>query len=99
MQSEKYIENLRKSLLLKMESDGCTLAEMSIKCDISVRRLSDIICGKTKNMYLDTFVKICKNNRIPLADVLEIDDSEIFENRLKRLIISDEKNKYKLQKF
>lgn len=98
METSMYLSNLRDSILLKMEEGGFTLTEMSIKCDVSARRLSDIVRGEAKDISFSTFINICENSGISYAEIFEIDSFSIFENMLRRFILTDGKYKYKFRK-
>lgn len=97
MEETEYLKNLRNALLEKMENDDLTLTEMSIKCNISNRRLSDIISGKAKDIYLSTLVKICKNAHISYISILEINCSEISDEILKEFTLTNGTMQYALK--
>ena len=54
-----FLENLRCLILKEMETNNWSLAETAIQCDISTRRLSDIVRGEAKDINLSTLIKIC----------------------------------------
>lgn len=54
-----FLENLRCLILKEMDTNNWGLAETAIQCDISTRRLSDIVRDKAKDINLSTLIKIC----------------------------------------
>lgn len=68
---EIVISHLSEILLYKMGQDELTLDEMAKKCEISKRKLCQVVNKEKRGITMETFVKICKN--------IQIDYSEIFD--------------------
>lgn len=68
---EIVISHLSEILLYKMGQYELTLDEMAKKCEISKRKLCQVVNKEKRGITMETFVKICKN--------IQIDYSEIFD--------------------
>lgn len=95
---EQCMKNLREELLKKMGEENITLTELSIRCDVSCRRMSDIVNGEARNISFSTFVSICENADLSYINIFGISNKALFEAELKTLVVTDGKNRYKLHK-
>ena len=92
------MKNLRELILQKMEEKNYTNRDMSIICDVSMRRFVDIKNGKVTNIDLSTLVKICEGAGISYIDVFEFKDMEVFDRAIRGFVLTDGKEKYKLHR-
>lgn len=72
VQQDIFIKNLSLSLLFEMEAKNLTVDEMARKCDISARKLCEIIYREKKGLRLSTILKI-KNAGIDIFSLFNID--------------------------
>lgn len=66
----QYLDFLRDNLLYIMGSEEYTLREMATRCNISVRKLCEILYREDKGIRLDTLDKISSGIGIPIGKLI-----------------------------
>ena len=69
---EKYMKNLRESILKTMEEGNYTIARFADECGVSEREISKIKNGDASNIRFDTLVKICENSGIHYEEIFDL---------------------------
>lgn len=70
MSERDYLDKLRDKLLDIMGAADYTMKEMSQKCNISERKLSEIINREPKGLCFSTLVRISDSLCIPISDLI-----------------------------
>lgn len=83
--TNRYIKNLSDNLFYIMCQKGFTIKEMSIECDISTRKICEIIYGEDKGIRLSTLENISDRVGIPISALIERDlkQEKEFEGKIK----------------
>lgn len=84
--ANKYIKNLSENLFYIMRQKNFTIKQMSIECDVSLRKMCEIIYREDKGLRLSTLESISDRIGIPISALIEKDlkQEKEFERKLNR---------------
>lgn len=93
------LNRLRNLIVHKMTENNYTLEKTAEICDISYRQLCNILYGKSEDIYLSTFSKICESLNISYVNIFDRyseTEEEVFNRKIKELSISVGNKQYYL---
>ena len=79
-----------------MEERGWSTTQLSIQCDLTPRRMGDILSGRATGITFSTFVTICERLKIQYADVFDLDGNDYADNVIPTYIITNGEKQFRI---